>query len=78
MRREVANFRLILIVPTTEQTIDVSTTGVDGGFFLSIFQRDDGYETLAFEIEGRPEDGRLLVEIRDKRGTAVASSLMSR
>lgn len=69
MPRNVRNFWLELSVDGATKRIETGPRKADGGFDLTILQRDNGGIVRAMEISGRIRDGRIVLEATAKPGT---------
>ena len=67
------NFKLFVFVDSMEDNpLELESKGSESGFSVSVFQCEGGFYSLSFEIEGRVDDGNLVVEVRNANGIPVA------
>jgi hypothetical protein len=77
--RNVRNFWIELKVDGKAEPIECGPRNKDGGFQMTIYQRDAGAVATAFEIIGEADsEGRLTVEIRQRNGGPCAASVTNR
>lgn len=72
MPRNVRNFWIELDVDGSRSQVATGPRNADGGFRLSIKQRDNGGIAHTLTVDGRVSDGRLVLKAYTPDGRAVS------
>lgn len=72
MPRNVRNFWLELNVDGSKSSVETGPRSADGGFQLTILQRDNGSIVRGMTISGRAtDDGKLILEATSPDGSII-------